>query len=135
MKNQVSENSYYKLVVDYSKNRVYLSILKKWNDEEAFSHFFEEWQEIISKITVDFTIICDFRLMPILSRQMVKVFENMQEYVIRNGLCHIAEIVAENDISNLQMARVAQHSGVPISRFETYELADRYLDKFLDECR
>ena len=135
MKNQVSENSYYKLVVDYSKNRVYLSILKKWNDEEAFSHFFEEWQEIISKITVDFTIICDFRLMPILSRQMVKIFENMQEYVIRNGLCHIAEIVAENDISNLQMARVAQHSGVPISRFETYELADRYLDKFLDECR
>ncbi|WP_338791674.1 hypothetical protein V9L05_20210 [Bernardetia sp. Wsw4-3y2] len=135
MKNQVSKNIYYTLEVDYSKNRVYLSILQKWNDEDDFCHFFEEWHEIINKITVDFTIICDFRLMPILSRQMVKVFENMQEYVSRNGLCHIAEIVAENDISNLQMARIAQHSGVPISRFETYELADRFLDKFLDECR
>ncbi len=72
--------------------------------------------------------------MPILSRYMVELFENMQEYVTRNGLCHIAEIVAENDIANLQMARMAERSQVPIKRFDSYELADKYLDRFLEEC-
>ncbi len=134
MKTQISENPYYRLEVDYSKNRVYLSILQKWNDTDDFSHFIEEWQEIISKITVDFTIICDFRLMPILSRHMVELFENMQEYVINNGLCHIAEITAENDISNLQLARISEHSNVPLKRFKNYQLADKFLDQFLTEC-
>ena len=135
MKTQISDSTYYNLEVDYLKNRVYLSILKKWEDEDDFCDFFKEWQEIISKITIDFTIICDFRLMPILSRQMVELFEQMQEYVTRNGLCHIAEIVAENDISNLQMARIAERSQVPMKRFQNYELADKYLDRFLEECR
>lgn len=134
MKKQISKSPYYDLEVDYSKNRVYLTILKKWNDEDDFSHFFEEWQEIISKITIDFTIICDFRLMPILSRHMVELFEDMQEYVTRNGLCHLAEITAEEDIPNLQLARISEHSEIPIKRFQNYELADRYLDRFLDGC-
>ena len=73
--------------------------------------------------------------MPILSRQMVELFEQMQEYVTRNGLCHIAEIVAENDISNLQMARIAERSQVPMKRFQSYELANKFLDRFLEECR
>ena len=134
MKTKVSDSIYYDLEVDYSKNRVYLSILKKWKDEDDFSHFSNEWQEIISKITIDFTIICDFRLMPILSRYMVELFEDMQEYVTRNGLCHLAEITAENDIPNLQLARISEHSKVPIKRFKNYELADKYLDKFLNGC-
>ncbi len=137
MRIQVSEldNPYYKLEVNYSKNRVYLSILKKWNDDDDFSHFSKEWQEIVSKIKIDFTIVCDFRLMPILSRHMVVLFESMQEYVSRNGLCHISEITAENDISNLQLARIAEELKVPLKRFKTYELADKYLDRFLEGCR
>jgi hypothetical protein len=134
MKKQISQNPYYNLEVDYSKNRIYLSILKKWNDEDDFCDFSKEWQEIISQITMDFTIICDFRLMPILSRHMVELFGDMQEYVTRNGLCHLAEIGAENDISNLQMARIAERSGIPMKRFQNYELADKYLDRFLEEC-
>ncbi|WP_338766781.1 hypothetical protein WAF17_04505 [Bernardetia sp. ABR2-2B] len=137
MKTKVSQSSCYDLEVDYTKNRVYLTILKKWSAEDGnkeFSDFSLEWQTIISKITVDFTIICDVRLMPVLSRQMVEVFENMQEYVTKNGLCHLAEIVAEDDIPNLQMARISERSGIPLSRFQSYELADKYLDKFLEEC-
>ena len=135
MKTQVSDSPYYMLEVDFLKNRIYLTVLKKWKDDHDFSHFSTEWQEIISKITVDFTIVCDFRLMPILSRPMVKLLENMQEYVSRNGLCHLAEIGAEEDIPNLQLARISERSQVPMKRFKTYELADRYLDTFLEGCR
>ena len=138
MKTQISKSQYYTLDVNYAKNRVYLVILKewdrKWDESGEFSNFLSEWEEIISKITIDFTIICDFRLMPILSRQMVELFEQMQEYVTNNGLCYIAEIVAENDISNLQMARIAERSQVPIKRFQSYELADKFLDRFLEKC-
>lgn len=134
MKKKVSDNPYYSLEVDYSKNRVYLTILKKWREEEDFSSFIEEWQEVISKITIDFTLICDFRLMPVLSVQMVELFEGMQEYVTRNGLCHLAEIGAEDDIPNLQLARISERSKVPMKRFKTFELADRYLDRFLKGC-
>lgn len=136
LKTKISKHSCscYNLEVDYSKNRAYLVILKKWDDSHEFCDFSAEWEEIIRHIKVDFTIICDFRLMPILSRPMVELFENMQEYVNKNGLCHIAEIVAENDISNLQMARIAERSGVPLKRFQSDELADKYLDRFLEGC-
>jgi hypothetical protein len=138
MKTQISESHYYTLHANYPKNRVYLIILKewdkKWDESDEFSNFSSEWEEIISKITREFTIICDFRLMPILSRQTVDLFEQMQEYVRRNGLCYIAEITAENDISNLQMARIAERSQVPMKRFQSYELADKFLDRFLEEC-
>ncbi len=55
LKTKVSKHSCscYNLEVDYSKNIVYLAILKKWDDSHEFCDFSSEWQEIISKIEKD----------------------------------------------------------------------------------
>jgi len=135
MKIEISDSIYYSLEVNYSKNRVYFSILQKWDGIEEFDTFAAEWKEIISKIKIDFTIVCDFRLMPLLSKPMEALFSQMQTYVIENGRCYIAELTAENDISNLQMARISERSNVPISRFKSKEQAEKFLDQFLEECK
>lgn len=135
MKAEISHSTCYSLTVNYSKNRVYFEVLQKWNGIDGFDRFAEEWKEIVSKITIDFTIVCDFRLMPLLSKPMETLLGQMQKYVTEHGLCHIAEITADNDISNLQIARISERSGVPLSRFKNKEQAEKYLDRFLKECK
>ncbi len=135
MKTEISHSTCYSLTVNYSKNRVYFEVLQKWDGIDGFDKFAEEWKEIVSKITIDFTIVCDFRLMALLSKPMEVLFSDMQKYVTEHGLCHIAEITGNNDISNLQMSRISERSGVPLTRVKNEAEAEDYLDLFLEKYK
>ncbi len=131
MKIDFIKTKHYYIQIDNSKNRVYFSVLARWNGIEDFSNFFDQWKEIVEKLEPQFTITSDLRLMPILSKDIEKLFSQIQCYLIENGLFHVAEVVAMNDISNLQITRISNHSELPQNKFTNIEEAEEYLDKLI----
>lgn len=66
--------------------------------------------------------------MPIVSKDLERLFTDIQLYSIENGLLHVAEIKAVNDIFNLQLERLSTRSNLPFSKFANPKEAENFLD-------
>ena len=128
MKTEIISTEYYFIKIDTSKNRAYFCVLARWQGIENFSNFLEQWEDIIEKLESNFTIVSDLRIMPIFSKDVEKLFAQIQEYLIANGLLHVAEVTAVDDIANLQITRISTRSNLPLNKFVTVEAAEKYLD-------
>ena len=131
MKTEIISTEYYFIKIDTSKNRAYFCVLARWQGIENFSNFLEQWEEVVQKLESNFTITSDLRIMPIFSKDIEKLFAQVQEYLVNNGLLHVAEVAALDDISNLQITRISNRTHLPLNKFATLEEAEKYLDKLV----
>ena len=125
----IAQEEYYRIEVNKANNRLYFTALKNWIGINYFSHLEAQWKEGLSHLKANFTVLADIRLMPIISKALEKLFSEIQAYTIQNGVLHVAEVAAMNDISNLQLEQISNRSELPFSRFKTFEEAEKYLDK------
>ncbi|WP_291721025.1 hypothetical protein [Bernardetia sp.] len=119
----------YTIQVDIEKNRVYFCIRGRWDKETKLEDYLDKWKEAISYLEPNFTIIADVRTMLPHAISVEKVHEEAQRYLIENGLFKVAEVISLNDIAALQATRVAERSNFPISKFSSFEGAEKYLDQ------
>ena len=128
MKTLIAENQYYKLQVNSLTNRIYFTItgtIKKDN----VPNFVSNWKKATAELNTNFTVLSDCRMMQIQGKEMEKVHQEIQTYLIKNGLLQVAEVVSMNDIANLQACHIAERSELPIKKFESIEVAESYLNK------
>ncbi len=125
----IAEKKCYHISVDFSKNRIYLVIKEKWLNIEDLEDFQLYWEQVVEQVVPNFTIHADLRLMNILSKEIEELFLSMRLYSVGKGLLHTAEIAAVDDIANLQVEKIANHSKFPFTRFKTPELAEEFLDQ------
>lgn len=129
----ITNTDAYSLEVDIQKNRVYFCIRGHWNKDTQLDSFLADWKEAISYLQPNFTIISDVRTMLPHALAVEKIHEETQKYLIQNGLFKVAEVVAVNDIANLQSGRIAERSKLPMNKFHSFEEAENYLDKLVEE--
>ncbi len=131
MKTDFLKTDYYSFQIDKEKNRIYFAFIKKWKGIEDFPNFIENWEKVIDELQPNFTVNSDLRVMPILSKEVEILFSQLQYFVIDKGLFRVAEVIAMNDISYLQLSRISERSGLPQNKFRFVEEAEAYLDELV----
>ncbi|AFM06131.1 hypothetical protein Fleli_3825 [Bernardetia litoralis DSM 6794] len=131
MKIHIAKTQYYHLQIDKEKNRIYFTILARWNGIEDFKKFFDEWKKGVDLLELNFTIHSDLRLMPKLSYEVENLFGEIQIFLVENGLLGLGEIPADNDISNLQVHRLSEKNKMPTNKFKTSKEVEKYLDELI----
>lgn len=129
----IAQEEYYKIEINKTKNRLYFTALKNWIGIKNFPYFEAHWKEGVSHLKTNFTVLADLRLMPIISKELEKLFSEIQAYTIQNGVLYVAEIAALNDISNLQLEQISNRSELPFSKFTTFEGAEKFLDNLASQ--
>lgn len=125
----ITEEEYYKIEINKSKNRLYFTALGEWIGMKNFLSFEFRWKEGMRHLQPNFTVLADIRLMPVISKDLQVLFEDVQLYTIKNGVLHVAEVAAINDIANHQLGQISTRSHLPCSRFATFARAETYLNK------
>ncbi len=129
MKTLIKENKYYKLYTNTSKNRIYFDITGRISNLAAIPYFVEDWKEAVSQVDNNFTVLSDVRTMGIQTKEMEKLQEKVQSFLTENGLVEVAEVMATNDIADLQSSHIVERSGMPSTKFKSLEKAEKYLDQ------
>ncbi|WP_375560371.1 hypothetical protein ACE193_22135 [Bernardetia sp. OM2101] len=133
MKAILIDNQYYKLHTDPTKNRIYFSITGSIKDINVIPYFVEDWKKAISEVSTNFTVLSDVRAMGIQSKTVEKLHESIQSYLMQKGISKVAEVIAINDIADLQATHIVQRSGIHTKKFKNVEQAENYLDKIVLE--
>ena len=106
--------------------------LKGWEGIQDFEGFEKLWIDMSHQLKPNYTVCADLRLMPIFSRNVEDLFSRIQRYTMQNGLLKMAEVVAMNDISDLQFHRMSSKNDMPTDKFKTVEEADKHLDELIE---
>ena len=129
----IASTDVYSLEVDIEKNRVYFCIRGHWDKNTPLENYLDEWEKTISCLQPNFTIISDIHTMLPHALVVEKVHEQVQKFLIEKGLYKVAEVASINDIADLQASRVAQRSKLPVNKFSTFEEAEKYLDRLVED--
>ena len=131
MKTILIENQYYKIYTDPTKNRIYFSVVGSIKDINAIPYFIEDWKKAISEVQNNFTVLSDVHAMDMHSKTVAKLQESVQSYLIQKGISEVAEVIAINDIADLQSSHIVERSGILTTKFKSVEEAEEYLDTLL----
>ncbi len=129
MKTEISKNENYEIYVDIEKNRSYVKVIGKWMKRDNVKDFFPDWKKAVSHMKPNFTIFADIRLMGSMSKEVEKLHQEIQTYLVEQGLLVTAQIASADDLADYQIHRSTQRSKHPIMKFGTREEAERYLDE------
>lgn len=129
----ITNKNAYSLEINKEKNRVYFCIRGHWDKTTDLNTFLSDWKETISHLQPNFTIISDVRTRLPHALSVEKLHEQAQKYLMKNGLLKVAEVVAVDDIANLQSCRISERSNFPIHNFHSFEEAENYLDDLIKE--
>ncbi len=128
---QISNKDFYSLEINIEKNRIYFCILGHWNKNISYETYIADWEEAISYLQPNFTVISDIRSMSPHSVAVEKLHEKAQKYIVEKGLFKVAEVFPVNNITELQASRIAGKTNLPVNKFGSFEEAERYLDQLV----
>lgn len=128
----IIENQDYTLEVNTLKNRIYFKVRGTLKSENV-PYFAAHWKKAVEKVEPNFTVLVDCRIMQIQEKKMEKIHEEVQKYLIENKLLQIAQVVAMNDIADLQFNHIVERSEVPIKKFKSIEVAEIYLNEITEK--
>lgn len=129
MRTEIAKNKNYEICVDTEKNRAYIKIIGRWLNRDKVEDFFPDWKKAVSFMKPNFTIFADIRLMGSMSKEVELLHQEIQVYLIEQGLLLTAQLASIDDLADYQVHRSTQRSKYPILKFSTREEAEKYLDK------
>jgi hypothetical protein len=128
MKTEITKNENYEIYVDTDKNRAYIKVIGKWLSLEKVQDFFPDWKRAASFMQPNFTIFADIRLMGSMSKDVEKLHQEIQTYLVEKGLLVTAQLASVDDLADYQIHRSTQRSKLTIIKFGNIDEAECYLD-------
>ncbi|HEY9044562.1 MAG TPA: hypothetical protein VIN08_01640 [Ohtaekwangia sp.] len=125
---KISENKYYTIFVSPEKNRAYLKIIGFWRNPEIVPNYLSDWNTALSKLKKGFTLLTDASEMKTHPQEVVKLHEQAQAILLKNGIKKVAEIL-KDDIAEMQLNAVAKATQFPKKNFRLAEDAEKWLDE------
>ncbi|WP_291725818.1 hypothetical protein [Bernardetia sp.] len=133
MKIDIAKNSNYEIYVDTDKNRSYIKVIGKWMNRNQVKDFFPDWKKAVSYMKPNFTIFADIRLLGSMSKEVENLHQEIQAYLVEQGLLLTAQLASVDELADYQIHRSTQRSGLAIIKFSTQDEAERYLDEVASE--
>ena len=129
MKTEIAKNENYELYIDIEKNRCYIRVIGRWTSRDKVKNFFPDWKKAVSYMKPNFTIFADTRLMGSMSKEVENLHQEIQVYLVEQGLLVTAQLASVDDLADYQIHRSTQRANHPIVKFSTREEAEYYLDE------
>ncbi len=129
MRTQIAKHQNYEIHVDVEKNRIYVIYTGKWLGRDKIKDFFPDWKKAESYMKTNFTIFADVRLMGSMSKDVERLHQEIQVYLVEKGLLATAQLASSDDLADYQIHRSTQRSNLHIVKFTTSEEAEIYLDE------
>ena len=125
----VARNSCYEISYDSIRNRLYLSILGYWKNNDSIPDYLKDWDKALQLVSPGFTLLIDMRTMIAHPQHLNNLHEQSQRKMRTAGLDRIANVMPVDRIAGLQVADIIKRVEVPVQDFSTYDEAQRWLDK------
>ena len=123
----VADNKYYKLEVDTSKNRIYITILGFWASKSVVPDYIKDWDYALKLITTGFTVLADVRKMKIHPQDVIELHNETIRMTTARGYSKTAELISTG-LAKVQIDRIYKENEVNKNKFETIEDAENYLN-------
>ncbi|WP_338790369.1 hypothetical protein V9L05_03145 [Bernardetia sp. Wsw4-3y2] len=133
MKTEIARNENYEIYVDTDKNRAYIKVIGRWMNRDKVKDFFPDWKKAASFMKPHFTIFADIRLMGSMSKEVENLHQEIQVYLVEQGLLVTAQLASADDLADYQIHRSTQRAKHPIIKFATRDEAEFYLDEVASE--
>ncbi|MHA1974124.1 MAG: hypothetical protein ACTSW1_14090, partial [Candidatus Hodarchaeales archaeon] len=93
-------------------------------------NYIKDWQNILTKVKENFTVITDARKLKTPPMHVSKMFETVQRLMINQNVKKIAKIVPESIVASTTTKRVSKNTGLEkrIKAFSNIEEAEKWLD-------
>jgi hypothetical protein len=130
---EIAKNENYEIYVDIDKNRSYIKVIGKWMSRDKVKDFFPDWKKAASYMKPNFTIFADIHLMKSMSKEVEKLHQEIQVYLVDQGLLVTAQLASTDDLADYQIHRSTQRSNLTILKFATRDEAEYYLDQRASE--
>lgn len=125
---EIAKTGFYTLLVDTTKNRIYLSMIGCWNDAPDFSEYARDIDRALQLVARGFTIVNDLTHFHLMSAAWKERFVATQDYLMQHGLSRSAEILPDNEVLEMQMNAISHDSGMGKRIFDTLQEAETWLD-------
>jgi hypothetical protein len=131
MTKEIAKNANYAIVIDETKNRVYLTISGFWRNAQAVENYIPDWQKTVKLLKPGFTLLTDLSTMVTHPTEVTHIHRQAQELITEKGLRFTAEIKPKDPVTAFQLAKVAQKSQMPVKQFASFADAEAYLDSLV----
>jgi hypothetical protein len=125
---EIAKTGFYTLLVDTTKNRIYLSMIGCWNNSPDFSEYARNICQATHYVSRGFTIVNDLTHFHLMSAAWKARFVEIQQSLMQQGLSRVAEILPDNEVLEMQMNAISRDSGMGKRIFDTLPEAEAWLD-------
>ncbi len=93
MKTVVAKTKYYNIEVDSDKNRVYMTLIGYWPNNEEVSSFLEDMKAVTEMVTSGFSVLTDISKMQTPSPEIGEMHMKAQKLFLDAGLERTVEVI------------------------------------------
>ncbi len=125
----IAKNSFYAILTDASKNRLYLTLSGYWKDRSDVPNYVNDLKRATSGLSRGYTILTDTTRMKTPTKEVVGIHTEAQKVVMSAGLSKTAELVSQDAIAKMATDRFSKESGMQKGSFGNKAEAETWLDQ------
>ena len=130
MKKEIVKSTYYRLLVDENKQRLYVELKGFWNEDSIYTTYLKDILKTISLLGNTFDCHANFYFLKAINNQQYLSYHIQALNLLRkNGLKHSGQIMPEDPIACKQLLSIIEKYG-KTAAFAEEQLVDSYLDSF-----
>jgi len=122
-------NEYYHLEANKEKNRIYFSMTGSIPNVDVIPDFLQDWKDMVAEVQQGFTILGDLSKLNPLPKDVDKLNEETQAWLMQNGCGKVAQLVGDIGVM-AQVNDFAERSGMRsiLRAFNFHKTAEIWLD-------
>lgn len=127
MQQIISQNKFYKIVIDKSINRAYVTIIGFWRNTQEVASYLPDCEKALAQLTPGFTLLTDLTQMKVHPKELQEVHLAAQALLLQKGLSQTVEVISSSFVQ-FQTGNISKSSKMPLRQFASQQEAEAYLD-------
>ncbi len=124
---QIAATDHYTIVVDTSKNRVFMSLKGNWTNVRDVAEFTAHLCQALGMCSPGFTVLND--MSGLRASTLTDLFATMTDILIEGGVGNVAGIFGKAEFARIQVVRAVKDKKFRSKVFDTPQAAQAWLDK------
>jgi len=125
----IAKNEYYAILVDTTKNRLYLTLIGFWKSRSVVPNYIEDLKKATKELSRGYAILTDTTRMKAPPPEVVSLHTEAQKVVVAAGLKKTAEVVGQDVFAKMAVDHFSRESGMYKRTFDNKPEAEAWLDE------
>ncbi len=129
MLERIASNSYYDVLIDTAKNRIYLTIKGFWQTRDLVPHYIDDLSEAADLMRPAFTVVANLSRMVPPTDEVGALHKTVQKLMLERGMVRVAEIADDPGLIGVANGYAAE-TRINKRVFSSPRFAEVWLDSF-----